>query len=103
METIETSLQLNIDDLRKGKMILRAINHPLRQKMLHLIHQNGKMIVTDLYNKLQLEQSVASQHLSILRNAGFVQTERNAKFIFYAVDYNRLNQVQELCKELTEK
>lgn len=103
METIDTSLQLNTDELRKGKMILRAINHPLRQQMLQLIHKNEKMIVTDLYHELKLEQSVASQHLAILRNAGFVDTIRNAKFIFYSVNHDRLHQVHQICNELTGK
>ena len=45
------------------------------------------MTVTDIYVKLRLEQSVASQHLAILRKAGVVQTERDGKFIFYSLGY----------------
>jgi len=44
------------------------------------------MNVTDIYVKLRIEQSVASQHLAILRNEGFVSTEREGKTIWYSIN-----------------
>ena len=104
-ETFEhavTSAELKIDlvQLKKAALILRAINHKLRQQILKLIHQNGKMAVTEIYVKLRLEQSVASQHLAILRKAGFVNTLRDGKFIYYSVNYNRLDQVHKIVHDL---
>lgn len=98
----EDSKQLKIDEtlLKKGALVLRAVNHKLRQQLLQLIHKKGRVAVTEMYVKLRLEQSVASQHLAILRKAGMVKTEREGKQIFYAVDYDKLNEVQNLVKEL---
>ena len=95
METIaiETNLQIEVLELKKTALILRAINHPLRQQMLRLLHQNKQMTVTSLYVKLHLEQSVASQHLAILRKAGFVNTTRDGKCIYYSVNYERLQEL----------
>lgn len=98
--TIETNLHIEILALKKAVLILRAINHPLRQQMLRLLHQNKQMAVTSIYVKLRLEQSVASQHLAILRKAGFVNTTREAKFIFYSVNYQRLEQVHRIAAQL---
>ena len=85
--------------LNKAKMKVRALNHPLRQKMLALIKDNkNRMNVTDIYVKLRIEQSVASQHLAILRNQNLVSTEREGKTIWYSVDdqsIKRLIQVSE--------
>ena len=83
--TVNSSTELKIDviQLKKAALILRAVNHKLRQQIMKLIHQNGKMTVTEIYVKLRLEQSVASQHLAILRKAGFVNTLRHAKVIYY--------------------
>jgi DNA-binding transcriptional ArsR family regulator len=81
-------------------MVLRAINHKLRQQILKLIDENGKMTVTEIYVKLRLEQSVASQHLAILRKAGFVKTEREGKFIYYSVNAERLEELNKFVKEL---
>ena len=86
--------------VRKGALILRAINHGLRQEILRFIHSKGSITVTPIYVSLKLEQAVASQHLAILRNAGFVKTQRQGKFIFYSVDYKRLEQVHAKAKEL---
>ena len=81
-------------------MVLRAINHKLRQQILKLIDESGRMTVTEIYVKLRLEQSVASQHLAILRKAGFVKTERDGKFIYYSVNTDRLEELNRFVKEL---
>lgn len=97
---VETSLEIEVIPLKKTALVLRAINHKLRQHILRLIHENGRMIVTDLYVKLRVEQSVASQHLAILRKAGFVTTKRKGKFIFYSIDYNRMAEVHRFSKSI---
>ncbi|MBC7775391.1 MAG: helix-turn-helix transcriptional regulator [Phycisphaerae bacterium] len=91
---------LDYIELRKAALVLRAVNHKLRQKMLDLLDENKRMTVTEIYVKLRLEQSVASQHLAILRSAGVVQTERNGKFIFYSVNRSRIGQISSLVEEL---
>ncbi len=85
---------------KKAAMILRALNHKLRQQIVKLIDEQQKMTVTNIYVKLRLEQSVASQHLAILRRAGIVVTTREGKYIFYTVDYDRLEQVNQFVEQL---
>ena len=89
-------IQLDYAELRKAVLVLRAINHKLRQRMIDLLEENEKMTVTDIYIKLRLEQSVASQHLAILRRAGVVATERQGKFIYYSLDKDRLSEISKL-------
>jgi len=98
--TSSTDLKIDVIQLKKAALILRAVNHKLRQQIMKLIHQNGKMTVTEIYVKLRLEQSVASQHLAILRKAGFVTTVRDGKFIYYSVNYERLEQVHGIVHDL---
>ena len=93
-------IQLDYAELRKAVLVLRAINHKLRQRMIDLLEENDKMTVTDIYIKLRLEQSVASQHLAILRRAGVVITDRNGKFIYYSLNKERLSQISQLVEEL---
>lgn len=95
-------ISLDYQELRKAVIILRAVNHKLRQQMITLLDENEKMTVTDIYVKLRLEQSVASQHLAILRRAGVVNTERNGKFIYYYLENDRLEQINELVKDLIQ-
>lgn len=93
-------IQLDYSDLRKAVLVLRAVNHKLRQRVVDLLEENDSMTVTDIYIKLRLEQSVASQHLAILRRAGVVLTERQGKFIYYSLDKERLAQISRLVEEL---
>lgn len=79
---------------------MRALNHKLRQQMIKLLDEHKKMTVTEIYVKLRLEQSVASQHLAILRRAGIVLTTRDGKFIYYAVNYKRVQEVSDFVEQL---
>ena len=64
-----TNPPINVDytALKKAALVLRALNHKLRQQLLKLIEEEKKITVTEIYVRLRLEQSVASQHLAILR------------------------------------
>ena len=97
-----TSSPINVDyhALKKAAMVLRALNHKLRQQLLKLIEEEKKITVTEIYVRLRLEQSVASQHLAILRKAGIVNTERDGKFIFYTVNYKRIDEITQFVKDL---
>lgn len=101
---IENGNSLKVDQvaLKKASLILRAINHKLRQQILKLIDENKRMTVTEIYIQLRLEQSVASQHLAILRKAGFVKTDRDGKFIYYSVDHERLDELHRFVHELID-
>lgn len=93
---------LEYDELRRVVLILRAVNHELRQSVIELLDKNKRMTVTDIYIKLRLEQSVASQHLAILRRAGVVHTEREGKYIYYSLNKERLAEISNLVEELTQ-
>ncbi len=95
-----TSVKVDLLHIKKAALVLRALNHKLRQQILKLIDENEKMTVTDLYVKLRLEQSVASQHLAILRKAGFVKTTRDGKFIYYSVNVSRMEELNKFLEEL---
>jgi len=96
----ESSLTLNYNDLRQAVLTLRAINHKIRKSIVDMLEENERMTVTDIYIKLRIEQSVASQHLAILRRAGVVQTKRTGKFIHYALNNERLQQINQLIGNL---
>ncbi|HZF64184.1 MAG TPA: metalloregulator ArsR/SmtB family transcription factor [Chitinophagaceae bacterium] len=100
IKPIEQSLELDVVNLKKAALVYRAINHKLRQQILRIIHQNGRITVTPLYKKMHLVQSEASMHLAILRKAGFVYAERHGKHIFYSVNYQRLEEIHRLTKSI---
>ncbi|WP_346236239.1 ArsR/SmtB family transcription factor [Niabella insulamsoli] len=94
--------ELTLDTLaiKKAALILRAFNHKLRQQILKLIDTQEKVTVTEIYVKLRIEQSVASQHLAILRKADFVKTEREGKFIYYTINTDRMRDLDQFVGQL---
>lgn len=104
-ETKDKKEDLNIDvqQLKKGSLVIRALKHKLRQQMLKLIHDKGPIAVTDIYVKLRIEQSVASQHLAILRLPRMVNAERDGKKIYYTVNYSRLAEINGMMENLLKK
>lgn len=90
MELLNTP-QIKQRDLEISSEILRALAHPLRMRILEFIDQHKLINVNKIYSSLNLEQSITSQHLRILRQAGLVGTEREGKFIHYKLNYPRLH------------
>lgn len=82
------AIELDLLQNKKALYFLRAINHKLRLDILQLIDTNGQLTVTEIYTKLNLQQAVASQHLAVLRRAGFLSTKKESKFVYYMLSYN---------------
>ena len=102
VEEIDNLPDIDYHNIKKAAMVLRALNHKLRQQVIKTIHENERLTVTELYVKLRLEQSVASQHLAILRKAGTVLTERDGKFIFYTINHSRIGEINQFVQNLVE-
>lgn len=96
------TLKINFHNLKKAALVLRSLNHKLRQQILALIETEKKITVTEIYVRMRLEQSVASQHLAILRRAGIVSTQRDGKFIYYTVNYKRIEEINQFVQELID-
>ena len=97
---MEGPLQIDYLSIKKAALVLRALNHELRQQMIKLLEENQRMTVTDLYVQLRLEQSVASQHLAILRRASIVKAERDGKFIYYRINEDRVRRINSFVETL---
>ena len=102
-ESGKGQIKLDYGKLRRAVLTLRAINHPLRKQMILFIEEKKKLTVTEIYVKLRLEQSVASQHLAILRKADIVATERDGKFIYYSLNKKRIGEITGLVEFLAQK
>jgi DNA-binding transcriptional ArsR family regulator len=86
--TVGGGVPLTIDhhNINKAVLKLKSLHHKLRVQIMKLLDDNGQMTVTDIFVKLRIEQSVASQQLAILRNANVVIADRQGKFIYYSIN-----------------
>jgi DNA-binding transcriptional ArsR family regulator len=101
---VETTLTpvknpFTIDSFSAAGMIIRAFDHKLRRDILDFLW-DGKKTVTEIFIHFRMEQSVASQHLAILRKQDLVETERDGKFIYYTVNKKRFNYYKQRIEEL---
>lgn len=86
----KTKVTFDNDKLEYSSELLRALAHPLRLQILEFIDKHQEINVNKIYNTLNIEQSITSQHLKVLRMAGIVDTDRDGKFVHYSIDYARL-------------
>jgi DNA-binding transcriptional ArsR family regulator len=93
---------IDVIAVKKGHLVLRSLNHKLRQQIIKLLEQANNMTVTEIYVKLRVEQSVASQHLAIMRKAGYLNTLREGKNIYYSINKERLHTLMEHIKLIIE-
>ena len=100
--TQEENIQLDYNAVKEASVILKAINHKLRQAIIKMLEEHERMTVTEIFVKLRLEQSVTSQHLSILRKAGVIKFKRDGKFIIYSLNHERIAAIAKFVNNLLE-
>jgi DNA-binding transcriptional ArsR family regulator len=80
----------NLQDAAEMAEMFKSIAHPERLQVLNLLCNCGcnKLSVKDIYEALNLEQSVASRHLGILKRAGILRREVKGRNTFYGIKEN---------------
>lgn len=64
---------------------LRAVAHPHRLLIVDMLHHEKAMNVTEIYERLGIEQAVASHHLRIMKDRGIVSVRRDGKNSYYGL------------------
>jgi ArsR family transcriptional regulator len=75
----------------------RVLGHPARVRLLQTL-RNGELTVGALQEALELESGATSQHLSILRKQGIVESRRDGTNVYYRVSDPRTLELLELVK-----
>ena len=99
-EPANDPLLIDAKELKKAANYFRAVNNDFRSRMLNLLHFHKELTVKELYTKLRSDQSKASVHLAILRDAHLVNARREGKSVYYSVNYSTLEQLHSIAKEL---
>ena len=87
--------------LRPSHNVLKALAHPIRLQILQVIDKHSETNVNQIFEALGVEQSVASQHLRVLRLSNLVNSRREGKFVFYSIQYDFVKQAAEAASELS--
>jgi len=82
---------LKTDQLELASSMLKAIAHPMRIAILTHLEDGKKLSVTQIYEKLDIEQSTASHHLGILKDKGVLCSQRDGKNTYYYLRNSKLS------------
>lgn len=93
-------LPIDVVSIKRAALLMRALNHPFRQRMLRLMDQYEALNVTQLQELMHEQQPVVSSHLTVLREAGLVEVLRDGKTRWYSVNYARLGRIGEAVGKL---
>ncbi len=85
--------ELNVEQLEIAVNMLKAIAHPMRISIISLLEDGRKMTVTEIHEKLQIEQSTTSHHLGILKDKGVLSSKREGKNTFYSLKNENLGKI----------
>jgi DNA-binding transcriptional ArsR family regulator len=86
---VATDLAAQAELLERIAGMLRCLGHPVRLQILDLLSRNEELTVTEVYEALELEQAVASQHLSTMRDRGILEKRKDGIHVYYRIGNDR--------------
>ncbi len=89
---------LSEDSAQVLARMFKALSDPVRLRMLSLVasHEGGEACVCDIARSFDLTQPTISHHLKVLREAGLLDSERRATWVYYWVVPGALQQLSEI-------
>ncbi|MDP2926407.1 MAG: metalloregulator ArsR/SmtB family transcription factor [Nanoarchaeota archaeon] len=82
--------------------ICKVFSNPIRLEILDLLREK-ELSVTELMNKSKLSQTNISQHLSIMKSKGIVNSERIGKNICYKLSDPKIIKAFDIIREVLIK
>lgn len=64
---------------------IRAMADPTRREILRMLRE-GDLAAGEIAARFEMTAPTVSHHLSVLREAGLVQAERNGRSVVYSID-----------------
>jgi DNA-binding transcriptional ArsR family regulator len=76
-----------IDPIKLGKIadVLKVISHPVRLEVLELLQKKEDLSVAAIREKIDVEQSLLSHHLTKMKDKGVLKSYRKGKNVFYQI------------------
>lgn len=77
-----------------------ALGHPARVAIIRLLKEREICVCGEIVEVLPLAQSTVSQHLKVLKSAGWIQGEVDGPRVCYCLDPQALEKFEALIAEL---
>lgn len=86
-ERIETA------KLNSAVNMLKVIAHPVRLAIVDILTENKKLTVLEIQEALQLEQAVASQHLTLMEDKGVLLSEKVSRNKYVSLRFPNMKNI----------
>lgn len=83
--------------------LFKAMANPIRIRILEELRIHGELTVGEIQQRIQVEPSNVSQHLSIMRRHGLVRSSREGTNVRYAVAHPELFDLLDSSRRIFEK
>jgi ArsR family transcriptional regulator len=74
--------------------LLKVLADPARLRILSLLTSSSEVCACDLTGPLDLSQPTVSHHMKVLREAGFIASERRGKWVYHRLAPSRLDEIR---------
>jgi ArsR family transcriptional regulator len=98
-ETRPAHLLPRVED-EEVAQLAQALAHPARVAIVRLLQERQSCICGEIVDELPLAQSTVSQHLKVLKNAGWVQGEVDGPRVCYCLNPLALEKFKSLVASL---
>jgi DNA-binding transcriptional ArsR family regulator len=98
------SERIEANKIQSAVNMLKVISHPVRLAIVDLLTEKKKMTVLEIQEALQLEQAVASQHLTLMEDKNVLVSEKISRNKYVSLRYpkmvNIINCLENCCQEM---
>ncbi len=89
-----------MDEIEILAQTFKALADPTRLRLIRLLNEHqGALCVNALANRLEVTQSAVSQHLRVLRQAGWVEGDRQGHRVHYSLNPQALAEHKALLQQ----
>ena len=81
-------------------LMFKAVSNPTRYEILKYLITHPSCITGDIVEYLPIAQATVSQHLKVLRDAGFIRGEISGAATSYCLDEKNINWFKNTVKEI---
>jgi DNA-binding transcriptional ArsR family regulator len=81
-------------------LLLQAVSDPTRLAILRQLSADGPVCACDFTSCCDVAQPTVSHHLKVLRQAGWVDTERRGTWIWYSLRQEAIDRFRALSEQL---
>ena len=82
--------------------MLKAISEPVRLQILDILSY-GEMCACDILQNLPISQPTLSHHMKALTAAGWVTAHKRATWMYYSVNAEAVDRLQQFMLDLTSR